>query len=131
MIGWNISITKQNGSFIRRMMPATAKSQRGNFIAAWYSDCGGLEWIEKLIDEKKVICLKEGFYPGLYTGKTKNVLPAIQEIPPCVMNKYEWLEDEEEGKQTLRTTCNFEKSEQEIASCNNEEWLRIEIWDLS
>ena len=132
MIGWNISITRQNSSFIRRMMPATVKAKRGIFIAAWNADCGGLEWIDKLIAEKKVICLKKGFYPELYTGKAKNVLSAIQKIPPFVKEKYEWLENKETEKQTLhKIGYDFGKSEQEIASCNKEEWLRIEIWDLS
>jgi len=132
MIGWNISITRQNSSFIRKMIPATAKTQRGKFIAAWYADCGGLEWIEKLIVEKKVKCLRKGFYPGLYTGKAKNVLPAIQDLPPYVEDKYKWIEDKETGKQTLcKDGYSFRKSEQAIASCNKEEWLRIEIWDLS
>ena len=40
--------------------------------------------------------------------------------------------DKETGEQTLiKDGYNFGKSEQEIASCWNEEWLRIEIWDLS
>jgi len=131
MIGWNISITRQDSFFLRRLFPTTAKTKLGIFIAAWYADCGGIKWIEKLIAEKKVICLEKGFYPGLYTGKAKNVLPSIQELPPCVMDKYEWIENKETGKQTLYTTPNFGKSEREISSCNNEEWLRIEIWDLS
>ena len=102
-MGWNISITRQNSSFIRRMIPATAKTQRGIFIAAWYAYSSGLKWIEKLIAEKKIICLKDGFYPGLYTGKAKNILPAIQEMPPFVKEKHKWIADEETGKQTL---CN-------------------------
>ena len=121
MIGWNISITRQNSSFIRRMLPATAITKKGNFIAAWYADCGGLEWIEKLIADKKVKCLRKGFYPGLYTGKAKNVLSAIQEMPPYVKDKYELIEGKETGKQTLFSSKNFGKSELEIAVCNNEE----------
>ena len=131
MLAWNISITRQNSSFIRRMIPATTKTERGKFIAAWYANCGGLEWIEKLIANKKVICLRKGFYPGLYTGKAKNILPTIQEIPPYVADKYEWIEDKATGKQILHSSKDFGKSEQEMDSCNNEEWLRIEIWDLS
>ena len=131
MIGWNISITRQS-FFIRRMLPTTVKTQSGIFVAAWNADCGGLIWIKQLLDEKKVICLQEGFYPGLYTGKAKNVLPAIQEIPPFVQEKYKWIEDEGNGKQILcRDGYDFGKSERAIASCNQEEWLHIKIWDLS
>ena len=131
MIGWNISITRQH-HFIRRMIPATAKTKKGKFIAAWYADVSGIEWLDKLIDDKKVVCLREGFYPSLYTGKAKDVLPTIQEIPPSVKEKHKWVENKEKGKQILcKNGYDFRKSEDEISSCKPNEWLRIEIWDLS
>lgn len=112
-------------------MPATAKSKRGSFIAAWYAGCSGLRWLDKLVDEEKVIFLTKDMFPGIYSGKARDILPVIENMPPYVEDKYEWVEDKETGKQTLVSSKNFGKSDKEIASCYNEEWLRIEIWDLS
>jgi len=130
MIGWNIYITRQKP--VRRWLPATAKTKAGNCIASWSAHCSGLEWIEKLMDEKKVIRIRKGFYPGLYTGKAKDILAAIQQMPPYVKEKHKWIEDEQTGEQIL---CSdgyyFGKSEQEIVCCNKREWLHIEIWDMS
>jgi hypothetical protein len=131
MTGWNISITRQNSCF-SRMMPASKETKRGIFLAAWYADSSGLEWLDKLKESDKLLCLQEGFYPGLYTGKAKDVLPSIQEMPPCVREKYTWIKDEKTGEETLcRDGYHFGKSEGEISSCKPNEWLRIEIWDLS
>ena len=41
------------------------------------------------------------------------------------MRKYEI------SKEEYRTVYNYYKWEQEIALCSKEEWLRIEVWDLS
>lgn len=128
MIGWNISVNRQK---CFKRLPARAKTSKGKWVASWSADVGGIEWLEKLVGHKNAICLRDGFYPGLFTAKAKYIFDIIQDMPPEVKKGINWVEDKEKGWINPGDHYYFDKSEQEIASCNNEEWLIIEVWDLS
>ena len=97
-------------------------------MIVWEAELGGLKWLDKLVEEKKVVCLQEGYYPSLYTAKAKHVFEVVLawDKPPLVTCWWDWI-----SKGEYRTVYNYYKWEQEIALCSKEEWLRIEVWDLS
>ena len=128
MIGWNIFVNRQK--WFRRLR-ARAKTPKGECVASWSADVGGIEWLEKLVENKNAICLRKGFYPGLYTVKAKYIFNIIQDMPPKVKKGINWVEDKEKGWVNLGDCYYFGKSEREMALCNEEEWLIVEIWDLS
>jgi len=123
MIGWGFNIYKQKGD---NTMPASATSEQGECLAAWNAELGGLDWLEELVNQQKSICLQAGFYPGLYTAQAKNMLPLLLEEPPFVREGLDWTDKENPLRYPI-----FNKSEQAIRATSPDEWLIIEVWDLS
>jgi len=128
MTGWSFTIKKQSSK---------------KRIAFWGADIGGLDWFDKLVEEKKAICRLEGYYPSLYTVQAKYILPVLQEGPPEVKWGFKLVEEKQKGWRRWfswfypkKWTCGEKKyyisiSQDEIATCDPDEWLSIEIWDLS
>ena len=65
MLGWFICAYRQAGS---RQLPATQTSAKGIELAKWQASLSGLDWIEALVKEKKVIFLGGNGYPLYYTA---------------------------------------------------------------
>jgi hypothetical protein len=128
MIGWSFDIYRQEQF---KSLPARAQTPKGERIASWSADIGGFEWLEKLVENKNAICLQEGFYPGLYTIKAKHIFCIIQNMPPHVKIGINWVKDEEKGYINCGDLYYFWKLEKEIVLCREEEWLIVEICDLS
>ena len=116
MLGWGIDIKKQSS---------------GNHVANWDTGLRGIDWLEKLVEEKRAVCEQTGFYPSVYTAQAKEILPILQEMPPFVMRGLKWKrgmfgtwKDPEEFPY-----CSI--FQDEISTCDPDEILRITVWNLS
>ena len=131
MLGWWIAIRKPSSD---------------SAIAHWEANLGGLDWLNKLVEEKRATCQRKGDYPSLYTAKAKDILPILQEGPPHVMKHINWieLEDNAEAEDKEKVIeCGGKKwidggkiprikiSQDEMATCDQDELLTVEVWDLS
>ena len=54
MLGWSISVNRQK---LFKQQIASSKTPKGERIASWSADVGGIEWLEKLVENKTAICL--------------------------------------------------------------------------
>jgi hypothetical protein len=124
MLGWHITLYK----LIDGSVPGKIDSPQGNKLAVWQSGLSGLDWINKLVKERKAIHLGGNGYPFSYTALAKNVLGILTTGIPDVNeiwghDPWDILTDAWLGKTTI--------NKEEINSCQPEEWLFIEAWDES
>ena len=125
MLGWNISVYRQDGD---GSSPATAESVAGVRLAVWQTELEGLNWIEELVKAGKVISLGGDGYPCRYTATAENLISQIIDEPP--MAKGVWacgendiITEQWEGQTEINRTI--------AAACLPDEWLLIEAWDES
>lgn len=125
MLGWNIGVYRQTENVT---LPATVISQVGVRLAVWQTGFEGVDWIDKLVKENKVIDLGGNGYPNRYTVTANNIIPFIKNNPPLA--KDVWSSDEGdiltekwEGKTVL--------DQSEIEKCPPDEWLIVDAWDES
>ena len=125
MLGWNISVYRQDGD---GSSPATAESVAGVRLAVWQTGLEGLNWIEELVKAGKVISLGGNGYPCRYTATAENLVSQIIDEPP--MAKGVWacgendiITEQWEGQTEINRTI--------AAACLPDEWLLIEAWDES
>ena len=125
MLGWNISVYRQDGD---GSSPATAESVAGVRLAVWQTELEGLNWIEELVKAGKVISLGGDGYPCRYTATAENLISQIIDEPP--MAKGVWacggndiITEQWEGQTEINRTI--------AAACQPDEWLLIEAWDES
>ncbi len=125
MLGWNISVYRQDGD---GSSPATAESVAGVRLAVWQTGLEGLNWIEELVKAGKVISLGGDGNPCRYTATAENLISQIIDEPP--MAKGVWacgendiITEQWEGQTEINRTI--------AAACQPDEWLLIEAWDES
>ena len=126
MLGWFVCIFRQKDS---GMAPATNKPQKGEQLAIWQTGLYGLDWLDKLVEEGKVLEVGQNSgYPMRYTTPAKYLIPFIADSPPNA--KEHWNVDEGDvilpswkGKTQINKI--------EIDKCSPDEWLLIEAWDES
>ncbi|MCL2649162.1 MAG: hypothetical protein FWD61_19540 [Phycisphaerales bacterium] len=107
------------------------KQSSGEVVAHWDADLGGIDWLEKLVEEKRAVCQQEGFYPSIYTAQAKDILPILQDMPPFVKEGRRWKEDGKNGWVDCGKMYYFNVSKDEVATCVPDELLCITVWDSS
>ncbi len=126
MLGWFVCIYRQanSGTF-----PATNTRQDGKLLAKWQTDLYGLDWLDKLVEEGKVIeVATNNGYPIRYTATAKFLIPYIADNPPNAREN--WIADE--GDVLLPSwKGKTEINKIEMDKCSPDEWLLIETWDES
>ncbi len=80
MLGWFVCIYRQANS---GTLPATNTRQDGKLPAKWQTGLYGLDWLDKLVEEGKVIeVATNNGYPIRYTTTAKFLIPYIVDNPP-------------------------------------------------
>lgn len=124
MLGWIIIVTRQKDG----TKPATGEYDGTDKVAKWNADVSGLNWIEELVSQDKVVCLSRNLYPSLYSVQLKDILPVISGgEPPYVM----WENDWENDNLIVRARPEFTLQDKEIHTGNPDEWLLITVYDMS
>ncbi len=108
MIGWAVTVYRQKDG---GSAPAEFGAATGTELASWHACSDGLDWLEELWKQKKVIALGGGGYPYQQTVKVADIKKQLVEGPP-------------DG---FRVGKNLE----ELEACRPDEWLLIEVWDRS
>jgi hypothetical protein len=124
MIGWSVGIYKQEAG---GDTPARfTYGRHGIRLAAWETgDVGAPDLFEDLAKEGKAINLGGDGYPYQFTAKVVDLKPLICEKPPC---GGEWTFKSEDTRfPAWLSVMNREAFEK----CDSDEWLLIEIFDLS
>lgn len=103
MLGWQILIT----------------NQQDVVLASWKAGHGGLEWIDSLVEKGDAERISTDGFPTSYQLKAKRVLPFLRighqpDLP------------EKSQQQSNEVTFNHSA----IATCDEEEALVFEAWDL-
>lgn len=125
-LGWHITVSRRKSE---GLSPAGFGEEHGSKLAVWQTGLGGLDWLDKLVDDGRAIYLgSNGGYPTEYSARAGDVIPQIQEGPPFARKV--WARDEGDfvtsgwlGKTTLFPEI--------IENCRPEEWLIIRAWDES
>ena len=122
MIGWWIGIAKQTPQ--ERDNSADKKAA---IIASWEAGSGGLDWLEKLVQEGKATKLLHNGYPCRYVALAQDVLPLIENGPPThsgptiIGDDYVtpggWIDS-------------VELKSEKITACGPDQILTIDAWDL-
>lgn len=125
MLGWNIAVYRQANWGAK---PASTDSPLGTRLVIWQTGFNGINWILKLVKEKKVIDLGGNGYPRSFTATTEEIIPQIKKgIPdernPWMLEKNDIVLEGYEGQTVVNLT--------ELAACSPNEWLLIEAWDES
>ncbi|HMZ08212.1 MAG TPA: hypothetical protein PK078_11385 [Anaerolineales bacterium] len=124
MLGWFICAYRQAGS---RQLPATQTSAKGIELAKWQASLSGLDWIEALVKEKKVIFLGGNGYPLYYTASFKELQPFLKNPPEA---RQTWAADP--GDVLLPHWKGKTYIDQAgMDQCEPDEWLLVEVWDES
>lgn len=124
MSGWHISIYRQkNGS----TSPASFGATHGTRLAVWVAGSEGLDWINELINEKKVIALGGGGYPTEFTAMTRHLKAQILKGPPYAM--LPWNHPADTASPWLRENTAIDADA--LNDCLPDEWLLIQAWDES
>lgn len=125
MIGWNISIHRQNDGGDH---PASFNSLYGHSLAVWQTGLRGCEWLDDLVQRSRAVDLGGNGYPSRYTSKAKEIVPMLVPKPPFARDVWHYdpgdiLTEKWHGKTFM--------DHQGLAKCASEEWLLIEVWDES
>jgi hypothetical protein len=70
MLGWHISVYRQQND---GTSPALFGAALGRCLAIWQAPCEGMDWINELVKEQKVISLGGDGYPYEFTVMTKHL----------------------------------------------------------
>lgn len=125
MLGWNISVFRQEGG---GASPATFESPEGTRIAAWQTGWRGLEWLDDLVKEGKALDLGGTGYPCRYTATAQVLLPRVIDQPPGA--RANWVADAGDvvNEKWEGTTA---VNQAVAALCRPDEWLLVVAWDES
>lgn len=127
MIGWFIAVYRQSNS---GLLPATNTPHQGEKLARWQASLGGLDWIEKLVEEGKAIeVATNGGYPIRYTIPAKYLIPYLTVTPPNAREN--WIVDVEDVLIPSLWKGKTEINKKGIHKCDPDEWLLLEAWDES
>ena len=126
MLGWHISLLRQQDS--GRLEPATFESKSDTRVAVWQTGLHGLDWLDDLSKEGRIVSLGGNGYPIRYTGKASELLPRVGGKPPEALETWvcgpnDIVTDAWAGKTTF--------DQAELDNCTPDEWLIVEAWDES
>jgi hypothetical protein len=127
MLGWHVSVYRQpDGGH----SPATFESPSGTRIAVWQAGWGGLNWLNALAKEGKVIDLDGNGYPSRYTARAEILVPYI--VEEAFPANDTWIIPE--GSVIVDPSAYVGKTrvdKQGAQQCRPDEWLLVEVWDES
>ena len=125
MLGWHISVYRQESG---GDSPASFGDPQGVRLAVWQTGLGGIDWITDLVEAGNAIDLGGNGYPYQWTAKAVHLTPQLLDGPPdanavWISSPDDVLTSEWNGKTTQDLP--------ELAKCDPDEWLIIEVWDES
>jgi hypothetical protein len=122
MIGWWIGVAQQTPQ-----VRDDSVDKKAAIIASWEAGSGGLDWLEKLVQEGKATKLSHHGYPCRYVALARDVLPLIAEGPPVHTGPTIIGDDYVTPGGWIG---NVELHSEKIAACAPDETLTIDAWDL-
>jgi hypothetical protein len=110
MLGWSISITNAHPDVAAKLKN---KEDCAPYALAFWEvwDAYGVRWVDDLAKEFRAVQIKSGGYPNIYVTSAANVLPIITNTNDSMRHVVLHPEN--------------------IAKCDPESTVTIEIWDLS
>jgi hypothetical protein len=72
MLGWWIIVSAQIPD------ERDKTENQAAILAQWKAGVGGIDWLERLVDEGKAEKLSQNGYPNRYTARADDVLPLIE-----------------------------------------------------
>ncbi len=108
MVGWIVEVYKQQDG---GAAPASFTTTKGKQLVSCFASVFGLDWLEELWKQKKLITLGGGGYPYRQTIKVGDIRKQLVDGPP-------------EG-------WRIEKDLEALEACRPDEWLLVEVWDRS
>ena len=63
-------------------LPGKSTAELGGRIAVWQSGADGLEWLDELVADGRVVDLGGDGYPRFYTAQAEHLIPRIIDGPP-------------------------------------------------
>ncbi|GHU08376.1 hypothetical protein FACS1894158_17600 [Betaproteobacteria bacterium] len=132
MLGWWIIISTLSPE---ERDWADRESRRTTTLANWETNAfGGLDWIDKLIEEGKATQLSANAYPNRYTAMARDVLPLLENGGIGPPRKGPLVIGGDEGEEYVQPPGwmgKVEKNPSLIAACSPDQRLTIDAWDLS
>lgn len=122
MLGWLIVISIADGE-------APAKLDGANTLASWRCSMGGLDWIDRLVQQGLATFESGNGYPTRYRSTTAAVLPVIRDGRPPAHRGFDVLGDD----YFMRAgwVGEFTPHPERIAMCAPTDQISIEAWDQS
>jgi hypothetical protein len=106
----------------------TTDNKASKRLVHWDATPSGLDWLNKLVEEGKAACFdNNGYYPNFYTLQFKELLPIIENKKPPFVNRGLIGNSPE----TWTMTDNFYTDVEDFLSCDADEYVSLEVWDLS
>jgi hypothetical protein len=144
MLGWHVSVyavvagrtsdapappdqPSTRGLSLAQMDSLRDGFARGDRIAVWQADVGGLRWIDELVDSGAAIAARENGYPSVFYAKAVDVVSRLDAPPGARPVWVAGPDDVLTEKWAGRTVVDHSAA----AACAPEEWLLIEAWDES
>ncbi|MGA0588854.1 hypothetical protein ACO2Q2_17295 [Dyella sp. KRB-257] len=114
MLGWEIFVYRPTAPDI--------------FIARWMTSVFGLDWLDQLVKDNKVVDLGGGGYPNKYASTARVLLPIIKAGPPAHDSPLV-IGDDYVLPQGWSSKVTWNK--REVMACSANDQLMLEAWDKS
>lgn len=122
MLGWLIVISSDDGD-------EPAKLDGVRTLASWRCSMGGLDWIERLIEQGLATFESGNWHPTRYRSTAAVVLPLIGDERPPKHRGFEVVGDN--YVVPAGWTGDFIRQAERIAACLPNDPVVIEAWDQS
>jgi hypothetical protein len=113
VLGWEVFVTRQGSD-------AT--------VATWKTSVFGLKWLDQLVEERRAVDLDDNGYPNRYSIAARVLLPIITGTLPANASP---LVIGEDYVMPAGWSGVAELNAQNVAACQPDEQLLVEVWDQS
>lgn len=113
MLGWEVFVTRQ-GSDVS--------------VANWKTSVFGLKWLDQLVEEHRAVALGGNGYPNRYSVAARVLLPIITQTLPINASP---LVIGEDYVMPAGWSGVAEFHAKNVAACQPDEQLLVEVWDQS
>ena len=113
MLGWEIFVTRQGSEAA---------------VASWTTGVFGLKWLDQLVQEHRAVDLGGDGYPSRYSVAAGVLLPIITQGRPAYTSP---LVIGEDYVMPSGWSGQVKLNKENIAACQPDEQLMVEVWDQS
>jgi hypothetical protein len=124
MLGWHINVFRTD-ALTHLVYDATIDETR---LASWSTGIKGLDWLNKLANENKILNLGGNGYPYRYSAKASEILPIISSGIPTSNEPIIIGDDYVLHAHEIRS---LKLDALKISKCELYDHILIEAWDQS